>query len=162
MKYKPPMMKERTCPAAEALVRELLLRKCPGVSSADNFAATHSYVMLWCLQTLDSSADAGAEELQQQAERKKGDAAIPGLQQAAVTQSLSANDRCHTHLTSLFKLMHRASTLPVCPADGIQRGAEGKQRQQAATGEASRLLLWPGEDLMHLDLRCVLISLLTP
>lgn len=95
MKYKPPMMKERTCPAAEALVRELLLRKCPGVSSADNFAATHSYVMLWCLQTLDSSADAGAEELQQQAERKKGDAAIPGLQQAAVTQSLSANDRCH-------------------------------------------------------------------
>ena len=35
---------------------------------------------------------AGAEELQQQAERKRGETAIPGLQQAAVGCRLAAAD----------------------------------------------------------------------
>ena len=93
-KYKPPMMRDRPSPAAEALSRKPHL-----LSLLDTTSVWAEHV---CLHSLEdkrvlgvygyrrrihqAAGDfaAGAEELQQQAERKRGETAIPSLQQAAV------------------------------------------------------------------------------
>ena len=93
-KYKPPMMRDRPSPAAEALSREPHLLSLLNTTSVwtqhvcqhsleDSRALASSGYRHVIHQEAGNPA-AGAEELQQQAERKRGEAAIPGLQQAAV------------------------------------------------------------------------------
>lgn len=107
-KYKPPMMRDRPSPAAEALSREshpLSLLETTSVwtqhvcqqSLEDSGALLISGYRHLIYQAAGDPA-IGAEELQQQAERKRGETAIPSLQQAAVRRRLAAVDfECASH-----------------------------------------------------------------